>query len=67
MWYLAWVLGIIASILFAVVCALWLEAQEAQTEEKEVFHNNAVPLRREAFSRCGKHHLVHSLPSSGRF
>ena len=34
MWYLAWVLGIIASILSADVCALWLEAQEAQSEEK---------------------------------
>lgn len=30
MWYLAWILGIIAAILFAVVCALWLEAQETQ-------------------------------------
>jgi len=33
MWYFTWMLGIGFAVLFAIVNALWLEAQENQQED----------------------------------
>ena len=35
MWYFAWALGLPMAILFAVVNAMWFEAQECQQNQKE--------------------------------
>lgn len=34
MWYFTWVLGTAMAVLFAVVNAMWLEAQELRSNEQ---------------------------------
>lgn len=35
MWYFTWVLGTAMAVLFAVVNAMWLEAQELRRNERQ--------------------------------
>jgi cyd operon protein YbgT len=36
MWYFTWVLGLTMAILLAVVNAMWFEAQQEQSNEKDL-------------------------------
>ena len=35
MWYFAWILGVCAAVMFAVLNAMWYEAQEGVEQEKQ--------------------------------
>ncbi len=36
MWYFTWVLGVTMAILFAVLNAMWFEAQQEQSKESNL-------------------------------